>query len=122
MFVRSATGAKAAVDLNFNAWGGKQEHARDRLVARAIATSAGCEWVETHLVGEGGGLEYDGDGTLILTESCWVNDNRNPGLSRDEIEIELKRLIGVETVIWTPGVRGADITDGHIDVLCDPAC
>lgn len=115
VFVRTTTGAKAAVGLNFNAWGGKQEHARDRLVARAVAASAGCDLIETHLVGEGGGLEYDGDGTLILAESCWVNDNRNPGLSRDEIEIELKRLIGVETVIWTPGVQGLDITDGHID-------
>lgn len=115
VFVRTSSGAKAAVDFNFNAWGGKQAHAKDTLVARAIAASAGCDRVETHLVGEGGGLEYDGDGTLILTESCWVNDNRNPGLSRGEIEIELKRLIGVETVIWTPGVRGLDITDGHID-------
>jgi agmatine deiminase len=115
VFVRTTTGGKAAVDFNFNAWGGKQEHARDHLVARAIAASAGCERVETDLVGEGGGLEYDGDGTLILTESCWVNDNRNPGLSRGEIEAELKRLIGVERVIWTPGVRGLDITDGHID-------
>ncbi|NJO34522.1 MAG: agmatine deiminase family protein, partial [Rhodospirillales bacterium] len=115
VFVRSATGAKAAVDFNFNAWGDKQGHARDALVARAIAASAGCDRFETHLVGEGGGLEYDGDGTLILTESCWVIGNRNPGLSRDEIEAELKRLLGVETVIWVPGVRGLDITDGHID-------
>lgn len=114
VFVRSATG-RAAVDFNFNAWGDKQGHARDSLVARAIAANAGCDRVETHLVGEGGGLEYDGDGTLILTESCWVNDNRNPGLSRDEVETELKRLLGVEIVIWTPGVRGRDITDGHID-------
>ncbi|MGD9965853.1 MAG: agmatine/peptidylarginine deiminase [Hyphomonadaceae bacterium] len=115
VFVRSATGDKAAVDLNFNAWGDKQGHAKDSLVARAIAASADCIPVETHLVGEGGGLEYDGDGTLILTESCWVNDNRNPGLSRNDIEAELKRLLGVETVIWVPGVRGLDITDGHID-------
>lgn len=115
VFVRSATGAKAAVDFNFNAWGDKQRHARDSLVARAVAASAGCDRVETHLVGEGGGLEYDGDGTLILTESCWVNDNRNPGLSRDEIEVELKRLLGAQAVIWVPGVRGLDITDGHID-------
>lgn len=115
VFVRSATGAKAAVDFNFNAWGAKQGHAKDRLVARAVARHAGCERIETRLVGEGGGLEYDGDGTLILTESCWVNDNRNPGLSRDEIEAELRRLLGVETVIWVPGVQGLDITDGHID-------
>jgi agmatine deiminase len=115
VFVRTAAGKTAAVDFNFNAWGDKQRHAKDALVAEAIARSAGCERVETHLVGEGGGLEYDGDGTLILTESCWVNENRNPGLTRDEIEAELKRLLGVQTVIWTPGVRGLDITDGHID-------
>lgn len=115
VFVRSAAGAKAAVDFNFNAWGGKQAHAKDALVARAVAANVGCDRIEARLVGEGGGLEYDGDGTLILSESCWVNDNRNPGLSRDEIEVELKRLLGVEAVIWTPGVRGLDITDGHID-------
>jgi agmatine deiminase len=115
VFARAASGAKVAVDFNFNAWGGKQSHARDALVARAIARTADCERVETHLVGEGGGLEYDGDGTLILAESCWVNENRNPGLSRDEIEAELRRLLGVQAVIWTPGVRGLDITDGHID-------
>lgn len=115
VFVRDARGAKAAVDFNFNAWGDKQAHARDARVARAIAEASACPRVETHLVGEGGGLEYDGDGTLILAESCWVNDNRNPGLNRDEIETELKRLLGVQTVIWVPGVRGLDITDGHID-------
>ena len=63
----------------------------------------------------GGGIEYDGDGTLILTESCWVNDNRNPGWSREKIERELKAGLGVQKVIWLPGVRGKDITDGHID-------
>ena len=66
-------------------------------------------------MGEGGGLEYDGEGTLLLTDSCWVNDNRNPGMSRQEIEAELKSGLGVEKVIWLPGVRGQDITDGHID-------
>lgn len=115
VFVRTTSGGNAAVDFNFNAWGDKQRHENDAQVARAIARRAGCERVETHLVGEGGGLEYDGDGTLILTESCWVNDNRNPGLSRQDIEVELKRLLGVPTVIWVPGVRGLDITDGHID-------
>jgi len=115
VFVRTVAGARAAVDFNFNAWGDKQRHVNDARVAEAIARSAGCERVATHLVGEGGGLEYDGDGTLVLTESCWVNENRNPGLTRDEIETELKRLLGVRTVIWTPGVRGLDITDGHID-------
>ena len=55
--------------------------------------------------------------TLILTDSCWVNDNRNPGIPQDEIENELKTRLGVHKVIWLPGVRGEDITDGHIDGL-----
>jgi agmatine deiminase len=115
VFVRDGAGDKAAVEFNFNGWGGKAAHRRDNNVARSIAQRVGCQIVQTDIVGEGGGLEYDGDGTLILTESCWVNPNRNPGLSRDDIEVELKRLLGVGAVIWVPGVRDFDITDGHID-------
>lgn len=105
----------AAVDFGFNGWGNKQAHPRDGALAAQIAASAGIDRIEADLCGEGGGIEYDGDGTLLLTESCWVNDNRNPGLTRTEIETRLKATLGVETVIWVPGVRGFDITDGHID-------
>ncbi|MEM6914184.1 MAG: agmatine deiminase family protein [Pseudomonadota bacterium] len=115
VFVQNARGEKAVVDFNFNGWGNKQRHDQDGDVAQAIAQRLAIKTIKSGVVGEGGGLEYDGDGTLILTESCWVNDNRNPGMSRDEIERELKRLLGVEVVIWLPGVRGRDITDGHID-------
>ncbi|MEO0397843.1 MAG: agmatine deiminase family protein [Pseudomonadota bacterium] len=115
VFVKNNTGGKALVDFNFNGWGGKQIHTNDTKIAAGIASHIGCRRIQSTLVGEGGGLEYDGDGTLILTESCWVNENRNPGLSRDEIERRLKTDLGVETVIWLPGVRGRDITDGHID-------
>ena len=115
VFVRKADGTIAAVDFGFNGWGGKQPHARDGKLAARIAEMAGVEHHDAGLCGEGGGLEYDGDGTLLLTESCWVNDNRNPGLQRAEIERRLKAALGVETVIWVPSVRGLDITDGHID-------
>ncbi|MEM7740082.1 MAG: agmatine deiminase family protein [Pseudomonadota bacterium] len=115
VFVQNARGEKAVVDFNFNGWGNKQQHDQDSNVAQAIAQRLAIKTIKSGVVGEGGGLEYDGDGTLILTESCWVNDNRNPGMSRDEIERELKKLLGVEVVIWLPGVRGRDITDGHID-------
>lgn len=115
VFVRGADGRIAAVDFGFNGWGGKQPHARDGRLAARILQQAGVERHDPDLCGEGGGLEYDGDGTLLLTESCWVNDNRNPGLSRAEIERRLKAVLGVETVLWVPGVRGLDITDGHID-------
>ncbi|MEO1042427.1 MAG: agmatine deiminase family protein [Pseudomonadota bacterium] len=115
VFVRNGQGEKAVVDFNFNGWGGKQTHDQDHAVAKAVADRLGLTVFNSGLVGEGGGIEYDGDGTLILTESCWVNDNRNPGLTRDEIERDLKELLGVQTVIWLPGVRDRDITDGHID-------
>jgi agmatine deiminase len=115
VFVRKADGSVAAVDFHFNGWGGKQVHTRDGQLAARIAERTGTERLDAGLCGEGGGLEYDGDGTLLLTESCWVNDNRNPGLERAEIERRLKAALGVETVLWVPGVRGLDITDGHID-------
>jgi agmatine deiminase len=115
VFVHKADGSLAAVDFGFNGWGNKQVHARDSELAARIAETAGVEHHDAGLCGEGGGFEYDGDGTLLLTESCWVNDNRNLGMKRDEIEERLKAALGIETVIWVPGVRGLDITDGHID-------
>jgi agmatine deiminase len=110
-------GGLAARDFNFNGWGGKQHHGRDEAIAAAMAAHAGCVHLPSGLTGEGGGLEYDGEGTLLLTESCWVNDNRNPGKSRAEIEAALKADLGVEKVIWLLGTAGEDITDGHIDGL-----
>ena len=110
-----AAGSLAALSLNFNGWGKKAPHGRDGQVARVIAEARGCRLFTCDAVGEGGGVEYDGEGTLLLTDSCWVNENRNPGKSREEIEAALKAGLGVEKVIWLPGVRGREITDGHID-------
>jgi len=115
VFLRDNNSRIAVLDLNFNGWGGKQRHQSDKKISASIAKELGCPHIRTRIVGEGGGIEYDGEGTLILTESCWVNDNRNPGMTRSEIEVELKSVLGVEKVIWLPGVRGQDITDGHID-------
>ena len=115
VFVRAADGAIAAVDFNFSGWGNKQAHSSDAEIAANVARHVGATRHVAAIRGEGGGIEYDGDGTLLLTESCWVNDNRNPGLSRADIERQLKSILGVEAVIWLPGVRGLDITDGHID-------
>jgi len=115
VFLRRPRSGVAVADFNFNGWGGKQQHAHDTLVPGFVAADLGCRYFKAGITGEGGGIEYDGEGTLILTESCWVNTNRNPGRSRAEIEAELKSVLGVEKVIWLPGVRGRDITDGHID-------
>ncbi|MBV2154924.1 agmatine/peptidylarginine deiminase [Kitasatospora sp. SUK 42] len=110
-------GKVKGVDFNFNGWGGKQQHGNDAKVARTVLAQYGVERVETRLVAEGGSFETDGQGTLMVTESSVVNDNRNPGMSRDEIEAELKRVLGVSRVIWLAGVKGKDITDAHVDCL-----
>lgn len=108
-------GSLGAVGLNFNGWGGRQVHGKDHKVARRVADRAAAEFERAGVVGEGGGIETDGDGTLMATESCWVNDNRNPGKTRDQIEAELLAQYGAEQMIWFPGVRDRDITDDHVD-------
>lgn len=116
VFVRQALGsALAGVNLNFNGWGGKQEHDADATVAAEVCALADVEELTTELVLEGGALEVDGEGTAIITESCVLNDNRNPGWTKPEVEAELERLFGIEKVIWLPGIAGEDITDGHTD-------
>lgn len=106
---------RAAVNFNFNGWGNKQAHAQDTRVAAMVARQAGVPVLRTSLVMEGGCIEVDGHGTAIITESCVLNDNRNPGVSKAEFEAELKRLLGLTHIIWLPGIRGRDITDGHTD-------
>ena len=73
--------------------------------------------VESGLTGEGGGLEVDGTGTVIAAAPSWVNDNRNPGKSRAEIEAALLGVLGAERMLWLDGLAGRDITDGHVDTL-----
>ncbi len=107
----------AGIDFGFNGWGGKQAHPRDALVARRVLEAFGVPRVVAPVVAEGGSLETDGEGTLLVTESSLVNDNRNPGRTRDEIERVLADLLGVSKVIWLEGVRGEDITDCHVDAL-----
>ncbi|MEV0244968.1 agmatine deiminase family protein [Nocardia sp. NPDC050712] len=114
VFVRGANG-RAGVDFNFNGWGDKQDHRRDAKVARLVTERAGVERLSTDLVLEGGGIEVDGAGTAIITESCVLNNNRNPGWKKPDVEAELAYLLGIEKVIWLPGIAGADITDGHTD-------
>jgi agmatine deiminase len=115
VFVKDGAGRMAGVGFNFNGWGGKQDHEHDAEVAGFVAAQAGVEALSTRLVLEGGGIEVDGRGTAIITESCVLNANRNPGVSKAECEAELKRLLGLDRIIWLPGIAGRDITDGHTD-------
>ena len=115
VFVMDQSGQLGAVGFNFNGWGGKQEHEQDGQVASSVAHASAAKFIETKLVLEGGGIEVDGEGTAIITESCVLNANRNPGLSKAHCEAELSRLLGLRKIIWLPGVAGKDITDGHTD-------
>ena len=114
VFVSGPEGRPACFDLHFNGWGDKQVHQNDAKVAQFIAENTGFPLVSAGFVAEGGGLEFDGSGTVLATESCTLNPNRNPGLSRTGFERRLKEM-GAQKVIWLPGLRDQDITDGHID-------
>ena len=114
-FVLNANQQLRVVDLNFNGWGEKQDFDDDTRVAEFLAKQSKATHLTTYIVGEGGGIEVDGVGTAIITESCFVNDNRNPDVTKNAIESELKRLLGLKKIFWIPGVRGKDITDGHTD-------
>lgn len=114
-FVVNGQGGLAAVDFNFNGWGEKQDYEFDAKVADFVAQEAGARSIESSLVLEGGCFELDGQGTAIMTESCILNDNRNPGRSKADAERELKALLGLDKIIWLKGIKGKDITDGHTD-------
>lgn len=116
LFVVDGRGGLAIANLNFNGWGGKQVHRHDGEIAARVAQRMGIELIETGLTGEAGGVESDGEGTLIAHESSWVNPNRNRE-TRAVIEARLLEALGAEKMIWAPGVAGADITDYHIDSL-----
>lgn len=115
-FVKNAKGELAVSELNFNGWGNKQPHAEDAKIAQRVAEKMGLPIYNNHVVGEGGGIELDGMGTALAHASCWVNKNRNAG-SKAEVEELLLASVGATKMIWAPGVKGADITDYHIDAL-----
>ncbi len=115
-FVRDASGKLAVAHIRFNGWGNKQPHANDALIAGRVAERLGMPLIETGLVGEQGGVEHDGAGTLLAHASCWVNPNRNR-LSQTEVGEKLLQALGGKKMIWAPGIAGKDITDYHIDAL-----
>ncbi|WP_083299610.1 agmatine deiminase family protein [Janthinobacterium sp. MP5059B] len=115
VFVRKPNGERAGVKFNFNGWGNKQQSGKDGQVADVVVAQARVPLLATRLVLEGGALEVDGKGTAIITESCVLNSNRNPGWSKADCEAELLRLLGIRKVIWLPGIKNQDITDAHTD-------
>ena len=113
-------GERRGVDFVFNSWGERfVPFDKDAAVAGELLTELGIPRVSSPMVLEGGSITVDGDGTLITTEQCLLNPNRNPGMSKSEIEDELRRTLGVSTVIWLRwGHHEDEHTDGHVDGVC----
>ncbi|MFN9719488.1 MAG: agmatine/peptidylarginine deiminase [Planctomycetota bacterium] len=112
-----AAGQQVILDWNYNAWGGKYPPwDLDELTARRIGKRLGITTISPNLILEGGAIEGNGEGTVMTTESCLLNPNRNPGMDRQQMEQTLSQWLRTDTVIWLPGhgIIGDD-TDGHID-------
>ena len=106
----------AGVAWRFNAWGGKYDgYDNDTALAARVLRRAGAEQFAAPIICEGGAIHVDGDGTLITTEQCLLNTNRNPGRARDEIAGVLRGFTGAESVLWLPGEFADVETDGHVD-------
>jgi len=123
---RAGNGRPLAVCWDWNAWGGKYPPWNlDARVSRAIASQLGLAVAAPGVVLEGGAIETDGEGTLLVNHRCVVDPKRNPGCSRDELEHVLRSQLAIDRVIWLGGELAGDDTDGHIDQLArfvSPGC
>lgn len=122
-FVVNDAGEVRGVDWIFNAWGGLHSGLyfpwdQDDLVARKVLEVERCDRYRAPFVLEGGSIHVDGQGTLITTEECLLNPNRNPQLDKGQIEILLHEYLGVTSVIWLRKGVVEDETNGHVDNLC----
>lgn len=137
VFSKGSDGKIYGIDFNFNGWG--QEKPRtglsgwvkdslkatngvrdqdidgDKTTAAFINSRLGVSSLSTWLTMEGGAIEVNGLGMAVVAESCIINNNRNPGKTKADFEAEIKRVMGVSKVIWIPGVKAQEVTDGHVD-------
>jgi agmatine deiminase len=117
IFVK-ADSKQLALDFRFNSWGEKYGACDlDDVVPRRLAERYGFDVIEPGIVLEGGSIDVNGAGCLLTTESCLLNRNRNPHLSRAEIEDVLRTCFGVSTILWLGDGIAGDDTDGHVDDL-----
>ena len=120
IFCLEPGGGRHGVTFRFNSWGEKfLPYDQDALLAGRLLEELGERRVASEMVLEGGAITVDGEGTLITTEQCLLNPNRNPSMDRSQIEAELCGRLGVERVIWLPyGQFDDPHTDGHVDGVC----
>lgn len=121
-FVVDGHGGRRGVDWRFNAWGGLEGGLyfpwdRDERVAAKVLEIEGADRYRAPIVLEGGSIHVDGEGTVLTTEECLLSPNRNPDLSREQIERVLLEYLGAEKVVWLGAGVFEDETDGHVDNL-----
>jgi len=121
-FVVDGDGELRGVDWRFNAWGGTDgglypHWDRDERVAAKVLEIEAADRYRAPIVLEGGAIHVDGEGTVLTTEECLLNPNRNPELSRGQIERVLRDYLGAEKVVWLGAGVFEDETDGHVDNL-----
>jgi agmatine deiminase len=108
----------AVVDWDYNAWGNKYPpFDLDGVVPTRVAQILDIPAFYPHMILEGGAIDVNGAGALLTTESCLLNENRNPNLNREEIEQRLRDFLGVHEILWLGSGIAGDDTDGHIDDL-----
>ena len=123
-FVRSGEGIVRGINWSFNAWGGDYDGLykswdKDNRVAKSFLEYAGYDCYDAEpFVLEGGSIHSDGDGTLIVTESCLCSPGRNPKLTKQQIEEKLKQYCNVDKVVWLPFGIYQDETNEHVDNVC----
>ncbi|WP_329376309.1 agmatine deiminase family protein [Streptomyces sp. NBC_01351] len=116
--VNAARSQRIGLDFTFNGWGEKFPYDKDDLLPVGVCAHLGDTREPVDMVLEGGAVLTDGQGTLITTEECLLHPNRNPGMTRAQIETELLAAYGASKLIWLPyGLHGDDITNGHVDLV-----
>ncbi|HYJ30465.1 MAG TPA: agmatine deiminase family protein [Allosphingosinicella sp.] len=110
-------GERTARSFRFNGWGGKYELEGDDSVGLRLAGRAGLDSSRFDWILEGGAIDADGTGLAVTTEQCLLNPNRNPGVTREEIEARLRSDLGIERLLWLGDGLLNDHTDGHVDNL-----
>ena len=118
IFLLNKENKLGGIDWEFNGWGKFFPYDSDNKIAKFMIKNADATYFKNNMILEGGSIHTDGDGTLLTTEQCLLNKNRNPDLSKEKIEENLKNYLGVNKIIWLK--NGTDEgTDGHVDnVAC----
>jgi agmatine deiminase len=117
-FLTDGKGTLAGVAWRFNGWGELYaDYGQDAQMARRVLEHLEARRFTSQMVLEGGAIHVDGEGTVLTTEQCLLNPNRNPDITKAQVEQNLRDWLGVSTVIWLPEGIEDDETDGHVDEI-----